>query len=475
MAKPLSTMRSKKLRRTPETDDNMQASTSQQPSIGPNHTKHGGEICPVYSRPDHGSSGRLIPLVVNWYRLNCGLEGKTIYIYDVQVFEMARTKTGKPKRLPINGRDKLRILFWNCLRNYSNIFGPYTRTVFDDFSKAFSMNRWHLKDDKGDVRFPYGPENGPTKEYIMSIKPQTDLIFDLSSKDDQQRNTSALVTKNLFTQRARYAPALSDTRGWSFVDQWEVCYGSIYRIPHLGSDPEISVKVGAGVRAWLGTYTSVKTLEDYTPALAFGLVNRLYYELEMDIITFYCDVLEELGLFHGKNKNRAEVLKGMGMNAYQRKRMTDRLSGVRLMTKKFLSWDKHHDFWLSERRMIFVEVADHPPRALRFGEMSMEEIYYRLGERLMYPNLPLCRVSIGKKMYELPMEVLILHEKPQRYTKTMNAFMKMKFIEGVCREPLAHKKLTERMFDWMEYGNMNMNFLRDFMASFFLVFANAPK
>ncbi|VDM66682.1 unnamed protein product [Strongylus vulgaris] len=32
----------------------------------------------------------------------------------------------------------------------------------------------------------------------------------------------------------------------------------------------MSVKVGAGVRAWLGAYASVKTLQDSSPALAFG-------------------------------------------------------------------------------------------------------------------------------------------------------------------------------------------------------------
>ncbi|CAJ0588791.1 unnamed protein product [Cylicocyclus nassatus] len=315
----------------------MHASTSQQTSVGPDHTRHGGEVCPVYPRPGHGSSGEQIPLLVNWYRLECGLSGKTIYIYDIQIFEISHSR-GRQRRVPVRGRDELRTLFWSCLRSNPSIFGSYTGTIFDDFSKAFTINRWRLRNDRGNVQF-YKSERGSEKECSMSIKPLTDLTFDLSSKDDQQRNNSALVTKNLFTQRARYAPEMGDS-GWSFVNQWDVCYGSIYRVPRQGDDLETSVKVATGVRAWLGIYNSVKMLEDCTPALAFGLVNRLYYEIEMDLLTFYLDFLEELGLSHERERN-PQFLRDMGMNTHQRKRMTNRLCGLRVMTRKFLSWDRY--------------------------------------------------------------------------------------------------------------------------------------
>ncbi|RCN49800.1 piwi domain protein [Ancylostoma caninum] len=295
--------------------------------------------------------------------------------------------------------------------------------------------------------------------------------FDLTSDNVQQKNDSADLTKCLFTQRARYAPAQGD-RGWSFVNRWEVCYGSIYYIPRHKDDPKVFV--GAGVRAWLGAYSSVKTLQDAKPALAFGLVNRLFYELDMDIITFYCEVLEEMGFHRRENVNRREYLKDFGMNKSQRTRMTERLKGIRLKTNKFLIEDREYRF--GERHMTFERVADGPARTYRYRcGKTMEEIYYRLGSELEYPWLPLCKVKIGRNSFLLPMEgsrkrphpaqVLKIHEKPQRFTGLMNNVMRMKFIKGVCRDPSVHKKFTEDLFNMMEFDNSNMSFLSDFMFS----------
>ncbi|KAL6744129.1 hypothetical protein Aduo_017096 [Ancylostoma duodenale] len=295
----------------------------------------------------------------------------------------------------------------------------------------------------------------------MSVTYIRTFNFNLTSDDSTQKDDSAQLTKCLFTQRARYAPAQGD-RGWSFVNRWEVCYGSIYYIPRHKEDPKVFV--GAGVRAWLGAYSSVKTLQDAKPALAFGLVNRLFYELDMDIITFYCEVLEEMGFHRRGNGNQREYLKEFGMSKAQRTRMTERLKGIRLKTDKFLIADREYRF--GERHMTFERVADGPARTYRYRcGKTMEEIYYRLGSELEYPWLPLCEVKIGRNSFLLPMEVLKIHEKPQRFTGLMNNVMRMKFIKGVCRDPSVHKKFTDDLFNMMEFDSSSMSFLSDFMFS----------
>ncbi|EYC02946.1 hypothetical protein Y032_0097g3035 [Ancylostoma ceylanicum] len=441
----------------------LMASSSQQRPIGPTHAKPTGEIYPVYGRPGQGTNGDQVQLLANWYRLNCGLEGREIFLYEVEVKELLKPKgKGKPRKpAKVKRRDRLRLLFWHCVRVNADVFGPYTQIIFDDFDKAYSLKRWRLSGDRGRISFRCREEDGQENEFSMTVNYRLAFNFDLNSDDVQQRDDCARLTKCLFTQRARYAPAQGD-RGWSFVNRWEVCYGSIYYIPRQKDDPKVFV--GAGVRAWLGAYSSVKTLQDSKPALAFGLVNRLFYELDMDIITFYCEVLEEMGLHRRGNVNQREYLKEFGMSLPQRKRMTDRLKGIRLKTNKFLISDRGYRF--GERHMTFECVRDVPARTYRCPcGKTMEEIYYRLDSKLEYPWLPLCEVKIGRNSYLLPMEVLNIHDKPQRFTGLMSNVMRMKFIKGVCRDPSVHKKFTDDLFNMMEFDSSRMSFLYDFMFS----------
>ncbi|KAL6744130.1 hypothetical protein Aduo_017097 [Ancylostoma duodenale] len=115
----------------------LMASTSQQTSVGPVHTKTSGEVCPIYSRPGQGTIGEQVQLLVNWYHLNCGLEGRKIFLYEVVIEELLkpRGKGKPPKAARVKRRDRLRLLFWHCVRANTNIFGPYTQTIFDDFEK----------------------------------------------------------------------------------------------------------------------------------------------------------------------------------------------------------------------------------------------------------------------------------------------------------------------------------------------------
>ncbi|KAK6758333.1 hypothetical protein RB195_015882 [Necator americanus] len=444
----------------------MASSSAQQLSAGPAHSKAGGEVCPIYSRPGQGTSGDRIQLVVNWYRLNCRLEGRKVHLYEVgiQKLERPRRRGKPPKRGVVKSRDRVRLVFWQCMRDYEDVFGPYIETIFDDFEKAFSLNYWQLNAERCtfNVKCQDDDRSSDLSDFEVSIKYLSDFIFKVDSDDIRQSSYSTLLTKCLFTQRARYAPPSRDPV-MAFINRWDVCYGSIYYIPRQEGDPKVIV--GPGVRAWLGVYASVKTLQNSSPALAFGLVNRLFYELKMDIITFYCEVLEELNLLGKKRETWRNTLKGMGMNEIQRTRMTDRLKGVRLKTDRFLIRDRDGSYRFGERHLIFEEVAGFTARNYRMpgGGTTMDHIYYCLSSTLEFPQLPLCKVRAGPKIFLLPMEVLFIHEKPQRYTKMMGNFMRTKFIKGVCRSPSVHKRLTDQLFDMMEFDSRNVNFVHNFM------------
>uniref|UniRef100_A0A158P7P2 DUF19 domain-containing protein n=1 Tax=Angiostrongylus cantonensis TaxID=6313 RepID=A0A158P7P2_ANGCA len=185
-----------------------------------------------------------------------------------------------------------------------------------------------------------------------------------------------------------------------FVNRWEPCSGSLYYVPRVSTDPKVFID--AGVRAWLGVFTSAKVLQDRSPAICFGLVNRLFYEMNMGLVEFYCEVINEAGLYRHGDANFKNVIRNMAMNENQRSRMNSLLQGVRLKTTEALLPDRNNCYRLAERHVTFVKV------------------------------LRLC-------------------DKPQRYSKMLSEPMLMKFIKGVSREPSQHKKFVEDIFNMLEF------------------------
>ncbi|KAK6012968.1 hypothetical protein OSTOST_21852 [Ostertagia ostertagi] len=146
----------------------------------------------------------------------------------------------------------------------------------------------------------------------------------------------------------------------------------------------------------LGAYTSVKTLQNSNYALAFGwgwrhvcgtrffilrtlftVVNALFYELNMDLITFYYYVLEQAGVYKGSQRNFENELKDMAMNRAQRNHLSNRLKGVRVKTDKAIVYDRNGRVSMSERHGKFEKVLDCPPTRYKMNDGKfMAEVYH---------------------------------------------------------------------------------------------------
>lgn len=413
------------------------------------------EVCQRPSASD--VSRKTIPLFVNWYKLQCGLTGKQIHHYQITI----EKKSQRENRV-VKNRDELRSIFWECVRIYRNVFGPHYEITFDDYTSAFSINQWKI--GNGNSRIFKWKSSTTNKLVMLTINYVSQFAFNLNATEVGQRNLSATVVKSLVSQRARYYPEKDDVE-WEFINRWESCSSSLYYVPRVASDPKVFID--AGVRAWLGVYSSAKVLQDRSPALALGLVNRLFYELNMGLVEFYCEVHGEIGLYERGDSNFKEVLKRMAMNEAQRKKMNSILSGIRLKTKEALLPDRSNCYRLVERRVTFVKVhsvcayAYRMPRCCEtHGRVTMAEVYIGLGKKLEFPYLPLCEVGKGLL---LPLEVLRLDEKPQRYAKFMSENMRMRFIKGVSRAPHQHRQFIEDIFNMMEFDIPGtVNFLNGF-------------
>ncbi|KAJ1349767.1 hypothetical protein KIN20_005417 [Parelaphostrongylus tenuis] len=379
-------------------------------------------------------NGKTIPLVVNWYRLRCELTGRRVHQYHITIEETRQTR-------PIKNIDHLRDIFWHCVRLNKGFFGPYNEITFDDNTCAFSLNHWKFSGENC-RKFTWDHKK-LKKCALLSLMYRISNSISIA-EDVAQRTLSATVVKSIVTQRARYVPEPGNIE-WNYINRWEPGSGSLYYIPRLDTDPK--VYIDAGVRAWLGAYASAKVLHDRSPALSLGLVNRLFYELDMGLLQFYCEVLHETGLHIRGNRNAVEILRGMAMNASQRKKMNSLLEGVRLKTKKALVRGSKNCYRLVERHCTFIKKDNSRNLPWSWSE-------------LQYPNLPLCEVGKGLL---LPLEVLNLSDRPQRYSKMISERMLTKFIKGVSRPPYQHKQFVEAIFTMLEFDvPSTVNFLNAF-------------
>ncbi|KAK5975543.1 hypothetical protein GCK32_013381, partial [Trichostrongylus colubriformis] len=308
------------------------------------------------------------------------------YQIDVEVL-IKKTIKGKSKiiRKRITNRALIRQYFWKCVRQYRDVFGSHFQIVFDDFENAFTRERWKFRDEE---TFKMGGNTRNETIYVTATEGKL-FHFDIASQDVTQRSLSTLLANTIFTQRARYAPADDEIDEREFVEKWLLCRSSIYfitREQQLLSNPELCGPVIApGVRAWLGAYSSVKTLENSNYALAFGLVNSLFYELDMDLITFYYNVVKQVGLHRGDQQSFEEVLKRskkLAMNSSQRKDLQSHLKGVRVKTNEAIL-QRDDRFVLVERHGVFEDVLNYSPSTYQMPDGKlMVEVYHHLGRRL---------------------------------------------------------------------------------------------
>lgn len=373
--------------------------------------------------------------------------------------------TGKRKTAEINSRFVKSKYFWACVRKYPRVFVNPRKIVFDDAAVVYSLERLPMPDGK---MFQLKPDDERNKTVTITFYEDSIFYFDIASESKDHRTRSTALANLLFTQRARYHPAEGEMADLQFTQKFTTVYGSMYYIPREPDDPKVFVS--AGINAWLGANASVKICQDSSYALALGLVNRLFYELNMDLFTFYYEAAKEEGYNRTLEQFRAEA-RGAGMNEGQVARATrllhGRLSGVRLKTSRALV-SRNGRSELVERHGVFDGLYNCPAMRFQFprgSRTTMEEVYYRLGCRLEYPGLPLCVMKQGNKSFYVPLELVHLPDKPQRYAKAIADKMRANFIRGVCRQPEVHRRFTEILMHMMEYNRDGARFINGFLFS----------
>ncbi|WKY12250.1 hypothetical protein Q1695_003659 [Nippostrongylus brasiliensis] len=406
---------------------------------------------PLLKRPQYGCEGEAIKLLVNWYRLECALIGKRIYQYHIVVEQPKRKGKGGAEIT----RSRRSACFWACVRQNSDCFNSPNTIVFDDIENAFTLSRWELRRNGKRVKsltFQIKCCETNNKMVNVTVKEACAFYFDIASDDPEAKSRSTALASYLFTQRFRYSPASEDQREIEYIKDFYISSGSIYPIR---SDPDRQITVAPGISAWLGAFSALRELQDRNYALNVGLVNRLFYDLELDVLTFYYAVLHE-GIKETA-ENVRKYIQQCGMSRDQMDLMCRRLKDVRLKTT--MAIDKRNNLYsFVERHGVFDGLVGYAATKFFFlkDDKPMATIYFNMGAKLTFPYLPPCRLRQDFRNFPQkvgPISYLQLADKPQRYVGMMSDSMRSNYIKSVCRVPNVHKALTDKLVSMLGFSS----------------------
>ncbi|PAV90153.1 hypothetical protein WR25_24810 isoform Q [Diploscapter pachys] len=424
-----------------------------------------------------------VDLLVNWFRIISkdhqdgisaeNFEGRTVEVYKVEFFKVTKTKQGE-KRIPLKGRDELRKLFWTMIRDYPRVFGNIFSNVFDDFYTAYTMRIWDLPEDRPTITQVLSQTERPYSRLEVDISWQKRLWLHLPDRFDtrpEQANETARFIKFLYSQRLRCAPLQNDVAWNEFIGHWEYSNNAAMLIPHAPREPKIDIL--PGVQAWFGVRAALKQLDNFDPVLNYGLVTNLFYQVDLDLITFYGILLRQE--HPGDERFREETFRAMlqehpdlAMNERQRRRMDETLGDIKIRTEYALVSDRRTGrFNRCDRHGTYFRLTDSPPGRIfvpipREGNIDLFRLYQQHGIRLQFPYLPCVEFLSGRNKIAVPLELIMVHEKPQRYIKFLGYTERRNLVEGATLNPTKHVNRIMKFLERLELHQENDPFLKQF-------------
>ncbi|CAJ0571935.1 unnamed protein product, partial [Mesorhabditis spiculigera] len=480
-------------------------------------------------RPGTGSLGTPIELTTNLFKMIFPQDNINQKFPKYLVELSTQKKAGLE---PIKTREGRRRAFWFIVARNLDTFIKLQNVIYDDFINCWAYDgirpprkveirfrEWRLKEQMpGSLLRPEKPGQGDRNEtVVMDIKEATDVCRDTSIGvqtgpwDEVRAGEAMQLVKALLLQKHRFVP---DVCEW----EWDVNHprtpketsdfctllrtlgelfyahqNSIYRVPKDPTKyPGFDAIITPGTHAWIGTYHSLKYIEGYQPVVNFGLVNKLFMELDMPLPLFWMTVI------HQKRENPGPLpelteqqLKDASMNVYQCELFNRVMKGLRLKaapvavfepfnrkTGRGNCWDvvtRHYKFTELAKVRRLCEIG----RDIQWGKtaalmrvsynktwITLEQLYQNAALPLKWPNLPLAVVEVGNKFNVVPLEMLRTHDSPQVYNKILNYKSQQKYIKACSRPaldmrpvnpdssrpplPVSHKQLTEMLVKKLE-------------------------
>ncbi|GMR29884.1 hypothetical protein PMAYCL1PPCAC_00079, partial [Pristionchus mayeri] len=381
---------------------------------------------------------------------------------------------------PITHPGTISTIVWNTVRGYRDLFPNPHRVVFDDYEYLFTPDTIPIKEAR-EITL-HGDHPGKEGKRV-DIRFECLEFFDLDLTgdcDSRPFHWTSIFVKNLLSQRSRYIPA-ENTRDASekeFSERFANSDGGLFFIPRTPNAPKVDIQ--PGVEAWLGLYASVRRMENFDPVINYGLVNKLFVTMSLDLVSFYLLIMNER--IGGTSKDSIVLNSSSCMTPQAMLQFDKHLQKIKLKSDYAPAIndglvtgrvERHYQFVelklnsSADREYLKVEDGRERERVLeeirrrdgsmkkiwkRWKDVRMDEWYAAQGMPLKYPKLPVCVVKTGKREDLLPMEVLITHDTPQKYMKMLSFYARMRIPRLLARSPVQHHRFTNKMLtDKLEY------------------------
>ncbi|EFO28035.2 hypothetical protein LOAG_00451 [Loa loa] len=427
----------------------LEISSAEFARVGQKHGEKYEKISELICRPNHGEMGEHIELMANFKLLEVP-PSLQIYCYHVDVVKI--TRNGK---LVVENRDICREIFWEVISNNEAIFGTGYSLIYDDCHTLYSLNKLKTEKPTLELQLFVEPKPGlkPLHVSFLVLISVTNYFTVTVSEQLPNFQPSMRFLDCLVSQRVR-CPFMSMAASFYPFEQ------CVYMKP-CKSIPYKVLNMGPGMEAWTGLYSAVKRCEKGL-MLNADVSTKVFYKLDIGLIDFYLDVLNE---FVGRRRPYdidIVVSETFALSVNQRQQLKDAMKGLTLK----VTYDNRH--------VKFIDVG-LPSRIQRFQmrrsddsmeELTVEEYFNRYKNiRLKFPNLPVLHCGTLTRQDYFPMELLRLSDKVQRVKKRLTPFQIAKLIRGTALSPLERFK----KIDWFLKG-MRISTDDEFIQQFGIIF-----
>uniref|UniRef100_A0A158Q754 Piwi domain-containing protein n=1 Tax=Elaeophora elaphi TaxID=1147741 RepID=A0A158Q754_9BILA len=416
--------------------------SSQESIIGPKRNTLPIITC-LLQRFDYGKVGTKIPLNTNYYEIKIS---RDVYVhrYEVIIKDCIKNR--------LLDRDICRSQFWKIVSNDLNLFGKLENLVYNDVNCLWAKEKLNLSNGVGRKEIVTTTSHGDQRvAYIMELKYLSSFLVSLTMEYDDSSNAIVQFLNALLTQNVR-CPLSS-------ISNHYYPYGnSVYIIPN--QNDRWVIPVGGGIDGWTGLHGVAKI--DSTGRALFNadVSTCAFFKIRISLIDFFLEVLNE---FRGRRPSKYTVnelrqANKIAMNDSQRKSLKRALTGVSLRLTYGPERNKLKDY-------KFVDVGQ-PACIVRFLhknpndlddmgiEVTVEEYFAQYKEiRLNFPHLPVIQIGPPKKKIFVPMELLIIADKPQKVKRELTDFQQAKLIRGAIMEPNIRKERISSIIAHQKHYN----------------------
>ncbi|KAI1704908.1 piwi domain-containing protein [Ditylenchus destructor] len=356
------------------------------------------QVSDAPNRQFQGTLGSMIKLVVNYFKMNLKYkDGQEINRYDVRVFHVATRRNGEEIRKEIISRSMLRPIFWKFVERNPGIFPAPSKLIYDDSHILYAWDV--LRPEEIVLTEEMEIDGQAPKQYRLEVKPTLPV-----KKIPVDINVLSLVLSQFarctINLPRRYPVSCEKDRIFIWApEQYKPLDLNFY------------------LHMLRGIQNVAKPSAEKKQALAnYDVVHSSFYKVNIELIQFYA--FAKTG--QEMNAEQLAQLSSFSMNRVQRRELRSLLSGLILRSTIAHDVTRTYRFWdVSDRHAnnatFMHTVYDNAGNQVSSVQKTVAQYYRdRYEYVLKYPNMPLIQVAPAQKNIFIPMELLLVHDKPQR-------------------------------------------------------------